>query len=395
MKPISSAASAMTPPLVREIFNGIIGMDDVVSFIVGEPDFPTPPHVLDAAVAALASGQVRYTDNSGILPLRQAVAREFRRFDGVDYDPATEIMVTNGAMEGVFLTLSALVDPGDEVLVADPSYTNYEGTIGLTRAATVPVPTRAETGFAFEEGPLRAAITDRSKVILINSPANPTGSTSSRATLEMIARVAIDNDLYVLFDEVYKHLIYGGEEFFNIARLPGMRERTFCVDSVSKTYAMTGWRIGYILGPAEVIRYMPAMQELMLSCVNATAQVAATVALDGDQSGVAVMRAGYVARRDLMVGLIDGIDGLSCRTPEGAFYIFMNIEATGLSSQEFAMRLLAEQRVAVAPGVAFGSLGEGHVRLSYATDEATIVEGMRRIASFVGSLTDQPRELVG
>ncbi|AXE37249.1 aminotransferase class I/II-fold pyridoxal phosphate-dependent enzyme [Acidipropionibacterium virtanenii] len=239
-----------------------------------------------------------------------------------------------------------------------------------------------------------AAITDRSKVILINSPANPTASTaSSRATLEMIARVAIDNDLYVLFDEAYKHLIYGGEEFFNIARLPGMRERTFRVDSVSKTYAMTGWRIGYILGPAGVIRYMPAMQELMLSCVNA--QVAATVALDGDQSGIDVMRASYVARRDLMVGLIDGIDGLSCRTPEGAFYIFMNIEATGLSSHEFAMRLLAEQRVAVAPGVAFGSLGEGHVRLSYATGEATIVEGMRRIASFVGSLNDQPRELVG
>lgn len=395
MKPISTAATSMDLPLIRVIFNRIIGMDDVVSFTVGEPDFPTPPHVVDAATAALAGGEVRYTDNSGILPLRRAVAREFHRFDGVDYNPATEIMVTNGAMEGVFLTLSALTNPGDEVLVTDPSYANYEGTIALTRAATVPVPTREETGFAFEEGPLRAAITDRSKVILINSPTNPTGATASRANLEMIARVARDNDLYVLFDEVYKHLVYDGEEFFNIARLPGMRERTFCVDSVSKTYSMTGWRIGYILGPAEVIGYLPAMQEVMLSCVNATAQVAATAALDGDQSGVETMRATYIARRNLMVRLIDGIDGLSCRVPDGAFYIFMNIEATGLGSEEFATRLLDEQRVAVAPGVAFGALGEGHVRLSYATGEGTIVEGMRRIAAFVDSLSLQPQQLAG
>lgn len=391
MKPISTAATSMDLPLIRVIFNRIIGMDDVVSFTVGEPDFPTPPHVVEAATDALATGQVRYTDNSGVLPLRRAVAREFHRFDGVDYDPATEVMVTNGAMEGVFLTLSALTDPGDEVLVTDPSYANYEGTIALTRATTVPVPTREETGFAFEEGPLRAAITDRSKVILINSPTNPTGATASRANLEMIAGVARDNDLYVLFDEVYKHLVYDGEEFFNIARLPGMRERTFCVDSVSKTYAMTGWRIGYILGPAEIIGYLPAMQEVMLSCVNATAQVAATAALDGDQSGVDMMRATYIARRDLMVGLIDGIESLSCRVPDGAFYIFMNIEATGLGSEEFATRLLDEQRVAVAPG----ALGEGHVRLSYATGEDTIVEGMRRIAAFVDSLGLQPQRLAG
>jgi aminotransferase len=280
MKPISSAASNTPLSLIRVIFNRIIGMDDVISFAVGEPDFGTPPHVIDAATATIRNDRIGYTDNSGIKQLREAVAREFHRFDRIDYDPATEIMVTNGGMEGVFLTLAALTNPGDEVLVADPCYANYEGTIALNRCTTVPVPTREETGFDLEEGPLRRAITDRSKVILINSPSNPTGATASRESLEMIARVAVEKDLYVLFDEVYKHLVYGGREYFNIARLPGMKERTFCIDSVSKAYAMTGWRIGYVLGPSEVIKYMPAMQEPMLSCVNAPAQVAATAALE-------------------------------------------------------------------------------------------------------------------
>ncbi|MCI1748223.1 MAG: aminotransferase class I/II-fold pyridoxal phosphate-dependent enzyme [Acidipropionibacterium sp.] len=249
MKPISSAASNTPLSLIRVIFNRIIGMDDVISFAVGEPDFGTPPHVIDAATATIRNDRIGYTDNSGIKQLREAVAREFHRFDRIDYDPATEIMVTNGGMEGVFLTLAALTNPGDEVLVADPCYANYEGTIALNRCTTVPVPTREETGFDLEEGPLRRAITDRSKVILINSPSNPTGATASRESLEMIARVAVEKDLYVLFDEVYKHLVYGGREYFNIARLPGMKERTFCIDSVSKAYAMTGWRIGYVLGP--------------------------------------------------------------------------------------------------------------------------------------------------
>lgn len=395
MKPISSAASNTPLSLIRVIFNRIIGMDDVISFAVGEPDFPTPPHVIDAVTEAIGTGRIGYTDNSGIRPLREAVAREFHRFDRIDYDPATEIMVTNGGMEGVFLTLAALTNPGDEVLVADPCYANYEGTVALNRCTTVPVPTREETGFDLEEGPLRRAITDRAKVILINSPSNPTGATASRESLEMIARVAVEKDLYVLFDEVYKHLVYGDREFFNLARLPGMQERTFCVDSVSKAYAMTGWRIGYILGPSEVIGYMPAMQEPLLSCVSTPAQVAATAALDGDQSVIEIMRRSYLRRRDLMVDAVNGIDGLSCRTPDGAFYVFVNIEETGLSSENFALRLLDEQRVAVAPGISFGSLGEGYVRLSYATSDAKIREGMERIGAFVASLRARSRLFAG
>jgi aminotransferase len=395
MKPISSAASNTPLSLIRVIFNRIIGMDDVISFAVGEPDFGTPPHVIDAATATIRNDRIGYTDNSGIKQLREAVAREFHRFDRIDYDPATEIMVTNGGMEGVFLTLAALTNPGDEVLVADPCYANYEGTIALNRCTTVPVPTREETGFDLEEGPLRRAITDRSKVILINSPSNPTGATASRESLEMIARVAVEKDLYVLFDEVYKHLVYGGREYFNIARLPGMKERTFCIDSVSKAYAMTGWRIGYVLGPSEVIKYMPAMQEPMLSCVNAPAQVAATAALDGDQSVIETMRLSYLRRRDLMVEAVNGIDGVSCNTPDGAFYVFMNIEETGLSSEDFALRLLDEQRVAVAPGISFGSLGESYVRLSYATSDAQIHEGMERIGAFVASLRARSQLIAG
>lgn len=391
MEPISSAASATPLSLLRVIFNQIIGMDDVISFAVGEPDFPTPPAVIEAATRSLEHDRIGYTDNSGIRPLREAVAREFRRFDRIDYDPASEIMVTNGAMEGLYLTLATLTNPGDEVLVTDPCYVNYQGTIVLNRCTPVFVPTREETGFCFEEESLRRAVTDRTKVILVNSPANPTGTTASRENLEMIARVALENDLYVIFDEVYKHLVYGQTEFFNIARLPGMRERTFCVDSVSKAYAMTGWRVGFILGPREIIGRMPAMQECLLSCVNATAQVAAATALDGDQSVVETMRASYLRRRDLIVAAINRIDGLECRTPNGAFYVFVNIERTGLTSQEFATRLLAEQRVAVAPGIDFGFLGEGHVRLSYATSQDAIEEGTSRIATFVAPLIQSPR----
>ncbi len=388
MKPISTTAANTPLSLIRVIFNQIIGMDGVISFAVGEPDFATPPAVIEAARKAL-DGHIGYTDNSGVRPLREAVAAEFRRYDHIDYDPSSEIMVTNGAMEGVYLTLATLTNPGDEVLVTDPCYANYQGTIVLNQCTPVFVPTREETGFCFEEDSLRQAITDRTKVIMINSPANPTGTTASRENLEMIARVAIENDLYVLFDEVYKHLLYGDQEFFNIARIPGMKERTFCVDSVSKAYAMTGWRVGFICGPKEIIGYMPAMQECLLSCVNSPAQTAAACALAGDQSVVKTMRRSYERRRDLIVDAVNAIEGLHCPTPGGAFYVFVNIEATGLSSRDFAMRLLAEQKVAVAPGIDFGALGEGHIRLSYATSEEAIVEGVRRIGVFVAALLEQ------
>jgi aminotransferase len=382
-----STIAKMQPSPIRRIYEKAIQMDDVVFFSLGEPDFDTPQQVVEAAIESLRCGETHYTPNAGVPALREAITDNLREYDGVAYDPATEIAVTSGGMEALVLSLMAIVEPGDEVILADPSYTNYRDQIAICKGVPVYVPVREENGFQFDPAELRRAVTDKTRAIMVNTPSNPTGAVASRERLAEIAEIAREHDLWVIFDEVYKHLFYGDSPFVNIASLAGMRERTLVLDSCSKTYAMTGWRVGWVAGPAAVVGNIPKIQENICSCVPAFVQRAAVCALRTARDDVARMNAEYRARRDVIVAGINAIPGLSARTPEGAFYLFVNIRGTGLSSEEFAMRLLEEGRVALSPGSAFGPSGEGYVRISYASSIENLKKGVDRIACFVHKLS--------
>ena len=385
MYPLSTIAHMPRSP-IRRIYEKAIQMDDVIFFSLGEPDFDTPRQAVEETVRSLRRGETRYTPNAGLPALRQAIADNLLEDDHVAYDPETDICVTSGGMEALVLALMTLIEPGDEVILTDPSYTNYRDQIQICKGVPVYVPVREEDGFQYRPDDLRRAVTDRTRVIMINTPANPTGGVASRELLEEIAAIAVEHDLYVLFDEVYKHIYYGDDPFFCIAAAPGMRERTLVIDSCSKTYAMTGWRIGWIAGPGEIVSCIPKLQENLCSCVPAFVQRGANCALKTAGEDARRMALAYRERRDFIVKAINAIPGLSAREPKGAFYLFVNIRQSGLSSEEFAMRLLEEARVALSPGSAFGPSGEGYVRISYATSIDNLREGVARINAFMRRL---------
>jgi aminotransferase len=371
---------------IRKMFNKANSMNDVISFTVGEPDFPTPQNIIDAAVAALREGRTHYTPNAGILPLRHAIGASVSRSHALHVDAEKNIMVTAGGMEALMLLMMTLLDPGDEVIVSDPYWPNYVGQIKMCGGVPVFVKAHEVNGFVLDADDVRKAIGPRTKLLLINSPANPTGAVARRETLKALADVAVENDLIVVSDEVYRRFLYDGAEFSSISTFPGMLERTVIIDSFSKTYAMTGWRVGWAIAPEEVIANMVKLQENVAACVNTAAQYAATEALNGTQEPLGEMIAEYAERRKILLGGIKDIERLSCVTPRGAFYAFVNIGATGLRSEEFAMRLLAEKGVAVVPGSGFGLAGEGFIRMSYATSRDKIREGLERIRSFMETL---------
>ena len=385
MYPLSTIAHMPRSP-IRRIYEKAIQMDDVIFFSLGEPDFDTPRQAVEETVRSLRRGETRYTPNAGLPALRQAIADNLLADDHVAYDPETDICVTSGGMEALVLALMTLIEPGDEVILTDPSYTNYRDQIQICKGVPVYVPVREEDGFQYRPDDLRRAVTDRTRVIMINTPANPTGGVASRELLEEIAAIAIEYDLYVLFDEVYKHIYYDDNPFFCIAAMPGMRERTLVIDSCSKTYAMTGWRIGWIAGPGEIVSCIPKLQENLCSCVPAFVQRGAICALKTAGEDARRMALAYRERRDFIVKAINAIPGLSAREPKGAFYLFVNIRQSGLSSEEFAMRLLEEACVALSPGSAFGPSGEGYVRISYATSIDKLREGAARINAFMRRL---------
>ena len=382
MKPLSQIAHMERSP-IRRVYEKAIQMDDVIFFSLGEPDFTTPQNVIDAAIASLRRGETHYTPNGGLPELHEAIAGSIRDYDGVLYDPADEIMVTCGGMEAIPLALFTLIEPGEEVILSDPSYGNYFDMIRVAKGVPRPVTVYEKDKFNLTPEALRGAITDKTKVIMLNTPCNPTGAVAPESLLRQIADIAMEYDLYVLFDEVYKHLFYGSDPFFNIAKIPGMKERTLVIDSCSKTYAMTGWRVGWIAGPREIVTNLPKLQENFCSCVPAFVQHGAACALRECAGDVAMMNAEYRKRRDRIAAGINAIPGLSAVLPEGAFYLFVNIKETGLTSEEFAGRCLEEAHVALSPGSAFGPSGEGFVRMSYATSLDNIDEGVRRIAAWM------------
>lgn len=386
MKEISNVAKIVQPSPIRKMFNLADGMEDVVSFTVGEPDFNTPAHVVDAAVEALRTGKHHYTPNAGILPLREAISEYYVRSRGLHYSPETEIIATAGGMEALLLTMLTLLNPGDAFLLSDPCWTNYSRQIEICSARPVFVPVDATHDFTFAPEALEKAITPETKGFLVNSPANPTGGIAGRKALEQLAEIAVRHDLYVISDEVYSELLYEGNTFTSIAVLPGMKERTIIVNSFSKTYAMTGWRVGYALGPQHIISQMVKLQENVAACVNTAAQYGALAALTGSQAPVAEMLETYSQRRAYILDAFSKINGLTCFAPQGAFYAFVDISAAGMDAETFARDLLQKVRVIVVPGEAFGESGKRYVRLSFATSMENIREGTRRIAQYMKTL---------
>ncbi|MGQ9584260.1 MAG: pyridoxal phosphate-dependent aminotransferase [Anaerolineae bacterium] len=364
---------------IRQMFELAAKVPDAISLAIGQPDFDTPAHIVEAGQRALAEGYTRYAPALGLLELREAVARKVWRENGLQIDPRTEAIVTAGAVEGLLLTLMATLDPGDEVILPDPAYTNYEGLIRVASGVPVHVPAGEEEGFLMRPDEVEAAITGRTRLLILNSPANPTGSVMLRPYLEQMAQVAQRHNLVVISDEAYEKFIYDGLEHVSLASLPGMKERTVSIYTLSKTYAMTGWRIGFNVGPSELIDHMHRMQEVVVSCVATFVQRAAVAALNGPQEGVAQMVAEYDARRRFIVAALNEVPGIRCAEPKGAFYVFPNVSALGRSSLEVAMSLLEDSRVICVPGTAFGPRGEGYLRISYAAPLDTLKEGVRRI----------------
>ncbi|MBM3183181.1 MAG: aminotransferase class I/II-fold pyridoxal phosphate-dependent enzyme [Chloroflexi bacterium] len=356
-------------------------MEGVISLGVGEPDFVTPWHIREAAIYSLEKGYTMYTSNSGMPELRQALSEHLSARYGLNYDPVTEILITVGVSEGLDLALRAILDPGDEVIMPDPCYVAYPACTALAGGVAVRVPLFEENSFAITARDIEARITPRTKAILLGYPANPTGAVLPKEELVRIAELAKRHDLLVISDEVYDRLVYGVEHTC-MASLPGMRKRTILLNGFSKAYAMTGWRVGYAASDPEIIKFMTRVHQYTMLCGPIMGQMAAIEALKGGNEEVEAMLREYDQRRRVMVQGFRNI-GLSCFEPKGAFYAFPSIKGTGLSSEDFAEKLLREEKVAVVPGTAFGECGAGYIRCCYAASMAEIEEALKRMGRFI------------
>ena len=368
---------------IRDFFELVIGRDDIISLGVGEPDFSTPWTIREAAIYSLERGETSYTSNLGLLTLREKIADYVEGFFGTRYDAASEVLVTVGVSEALDLALRALLNPGDEVIYHEPCYVSYSPSIVMAHGVAVPVATTKEGGFSLQPDALAKAITDRTKVVMLNFPTNPTGAVATPEDLEGIARLCIEHDLIVISDEIYSELRYDDEEHLSIAALPGMQERTILLHGFSKAFAMTGFRLGYACAPPELIEAMMKVHQYGILCAPITSQAAAVEALSGGEDLYAPMKAEYRCRRDYLVGRLNAM-GVDCHLPGGAFYVFPDIRKFGLSSKEFAMGLLTTEQVAAVPGDAFGESGEGFLRCCYATgmdDLETAMDAMERYVS--------------
>ena len=386
---INQRVANVPPSGIRKFFDIVRQMPDAISLGVGEPDFVTPWAIRDAAIQSIEEGRTQYTSNWGLESLREKIAAYLRMRCHVTYSPKDEVLVTVGASEGIDLALRALVCPGDEVLIPEPSYVSYAPCVTFAGGTAVPVITRAEDEFALTPDALRAALTPRTKALILPYPNNPTGGVMTRAQLQELARVLDDTGVIVISDEIYSELVYGGHEHTAFASIEGMRERTITLNGFSKAFAMTGWRVGYACAPRELLSPMFKIHQFTMLCASIQGQVAADRALgrafETGFEDVRTMVRSYDRRRRLMVTALNEM-GLTCFEPRGAFYVFPSIASTGLTSEEFCTRLLEEKQVACVPGTAFGASGEGHVRCSYATSIEKLNEALGRIRAFVESL---------
>lgn len=387
-KYLNPAVAALPPSGIRRFFELASSIRDCISLGVGEPDFVTPWEIRDAAIKSVQAGKTQYTSNAGLLSLREEIAGYLSaRFNAV-YEPGSEIIVTIGASEAIDLALRTLVCPGDEVLIPSPSYVSYAPNAAITGGVAVAVETSAKNGFALTPELLEKAITPRSKVLILPYPNNPTGAIMTRAQLEKIAEVAERNDLFVISDEIYAELTYG-QKHASFAAIPGMKKRTILINGFSKAFAMTGWRLGYFCAPEAVVKAAYKIHQYTIMCAPTASQVAGEAALrsgrEDEYRAVTEMRESYDVRRRYLVAKFNEI-GLSTFEPKGAFYVFPSVKSTGLTGDEFAERLLKEQRVAVVPGSAFGDSGKYFVRCSYATSLADLKTAAKRIKAFLSEI---------
>lgn len=378
---ISRRVAVLKPSGIRKFFDIVATMQDVISLGIGEPDFATPDPILKAGIRSLQAGETHYTSNAGTLELRQALAGHLNHQYAVSYDPQAEIVITVGVSEALYLSMTALIDPGDEVIIPSPCFVAYQAEVILAGGVPVEIPTRAEDGFQLRPEALEAAITPRTKLILLGYPNNPTGVVATRQALLEVARLAEQYDLLVVSDELYDQLVYGVQHVC-FASLPGMWKRTILLGGFSKNYAMTGWRIGFAAAPASLLRGLLRVHQYTIMSAPTSAQAAALEAIEHGAPHVEAMRVEYNRRRELIVS---GLNQLGLRTvePRGAFYAFPSIAASGMDEETFAQKLLDEERVAVVPGSAFGPGGEGFVRCSYATAYEKIEEALQRMQRFM------------
>ena len=380
-KLIANNVRAIPRSGIRDFFDIVQGMKDVISLGVGEPDFVTPWHIREAAIYALERGKTGYTSNLGLLKLREAISGSLKKHFHVSYDPKTEILIAVGVSEALDLALRALINPGDEVIYHEPCYVSYSPSIALAYGVPVAVACRAENNFSVTAEEIAAKVTSRSKILMLNFPTNPTGGTMSRAELEKIAQLAQEHNLLVITDEIYSELTFEGEHV-SIASLPGMKERTIFLHGFSKAYAMTGFRIGYACGPTIIIDAMMRIHQYSMLCASIISQEAALEAIQFGEPDTTEMREQYRLRRNLIVNAFNQM-GLKCHLPRGSFYAFPCIKSTSLSSKDFAVKLLEQEKVACVPGSAFGPSGEGYLRCCFATSLEQIEIAVERISKFV------------
>ena len=383
---LSDTAKRIQPSLTRKLFDMAKKYDNVIDFTLGDPDYETPDYVKKAGCEAIMAGKTKYVANAGITELRQVVSNRIKRETGIDYDPLSEVFISSGAMEGLFVTLTCLVNPGDEVIIPSPHWINYRHMTEILNGIPVIVPSDEEHDFVITAEAIKNAITDKTVAIIINSPNNPTGTVYDYDTLKEISRMANERDIVVIWDECYKSILYDGAKFVSILDFPGMKEHSVIINSCSKRFSMTGWRIGYLAGPAELVSNMPKLQENIVACVTVPSQYAAIEALGGNDDAPEQMREGFEKRRNVLVTGINDIDKLSVKSPKGTFYALVNIKNTGMKSEEFAYALLEKEQVAVVPGITYGEACEGYVRIAFTLNEDKIEEGVRRIKRFVESL---------
>jgi aminotransferase len=370
---------------IRDFFEIVQTMSDVISLGIGEPDFATPWHIREAAIYALEKGRTGYTSNLGLPRLRRTISDYVNDHFGVRYEPLDEVLVSVGVSEAIDIALRAVLNPGDEVLYHEPCYVSYNPSVALARGVARAIPTRASDHFVLRSEALERAITPRTKVLMLNFPTNPTGATMPADELEKIAAVCVRHNLVVLSDEIYSELTYDSAAHPSVVALPGMEERTILLHGVSKAFAMTGWRIGFACAPQPVIEAMMKIHQYAILCAPIMGQEAAIEALERGEESMLKMRREYELRRNYIVSGFNDL-GLECFKPRGAFYVFPKIASTGLSSREFSLQLLREKKVAVVPGSAFGASGEGHVRCSYATALGQIKIAIERIGEFCKGL---------
>ena len=381
MKYLSQVAKNYPASGIRKMFDLAEKYDDVIKLTVGEPNFDTPVNIKEAAKKAIDDGFTHYNPNAGLKDLREAIADKYKKYSE-DYT-FENVMVTVGGMEAIALSLIAAVNPGEEVIIPDPCFPNYFGQVMMFGAKPVAVPVYEENDFMVRAEDIEKAITPKTKAILLNSPSNPLGSVLSKEAIIEIAKVAEKHDLIVFSDEVYDQIIFDDLEYFSIAQIPEMRDRVLIINSFSKSHAMTGWRLGYIVGNKEIISNMPKLQEGIASCVPTFIQMAGIEALTGSQDAVKQMKEDYARRRDILIDGLNNIPGITCKKSPGSFYAFANIKSFGKTSQEFAEELVKEAKVVVVPGSAFGSMGEGYIRLVFANSDENLREAVRRIDEYV------------